>query len=272
MILAWAPCGYRTGEPRPASGTRSRGEPPTEADLRKVTDPIPNDIQQFLAMPPAPPAVQSLIQDARAKANNDWDRFNYLRQWVLDNVTAAGPGVPVSITPDRVQEILTNTKEASPFEMVALQAMLARWVGVPARIGYGFDGGDLVDGAYLVLLKRQRPSSRSISAATKWLPVIGAPKKAEATAGGLARQRTDAGVRPSDDIAVNLQIPTLIPPPSTFAANAARVLLAILVAAIVLGTTYVVTPRCGRTGSARTAISARVVITRKRRVALHCAE
>ena len=54
--LAPAPFGCRTGEPRrlPAL-TVAAVSLPTEADLRKVTDPIPNDIQQFLAMPPAPP-------------------------------------------------------------------------------------------------------------------------------------------------------------------------------------------------------------------------
>ena len=100
--------------------------------------------------------------------------------------------------------------------MVALQAMLARWVGVPARIGYGFDGGDLVGGALQVHPKNGASFVEVYFRGYKWLPVIGAPKKAKATAGNTTQQQTDSGVRPSDDIAVNLQIPILVPPPSTF--------------------------------------------------------
>ena len=29
---------------------------------------------------------------------------------------------------------------ATPYEIVAAEALLARWAGVPARIGFGFDG------------------------------------------------------------------------------------------------------------------------------------
>ncbi|MEY2461572.1 MAG: hypothetical protein QOG30_3402, partial [Acidimicrobiaceae bacterium] len=270
----------RTGTVRVANGQAAAGfrytaaavSLPTEADLRTVTAPIPNDIQAFLAMPAPPPAVQALIQDARANATNDWDRFNFLRKWVLENVTAAGPGVPVSITPDRAQDIISNTKEASPFEIVALQAMLARWAGVPARIGYGFDGGDVVNGALQVHPKNGASFVEVYFPGYKWLPVIGAPKNAKATAGNVSQQQTDPGVRPSDDIAVNLQIPTLIPPPSTFAANAARVLLAILIAALVIGATYVATPAV-RKGLAR---ARRRALARRRgpraRVALAYAE
>ncbi len=118
---------------------------PTIEELRSNLLTLPEEVEEFLEIPAdIPPAVQSLIEQAPTESK--WDTFDFLRTFVLDEIVATGSGVPVSISPDRVQEILAETREASPFEIVAMQAMLARWVGVPSRIGYGFDGGEEVDG------------------------------------------------------------------------------------------------------------------------------
>jgi hypothetical protein len=197
---------------------------PSIDDLIAVKTGLPKDVQQFTEVPEPPPAARGLID--QAPKTSKWEEFDYLRTWVLDNVTATGVGTPVSITPDRVQEIIGGERKASPFEMVATQALLARWIGVPSRIGYGFDGGEVIDG-----LRQVRPDNGAAFVEVyfpgyKWLPVIGVPKRAEPTVGSDPdQQRVDPGILPSDDVAVQLYLPTIIPPGSVFAKQLALTVL-----------------------------------------------
>jgi hypothetical protein len=215
---------------------------PSIDDLIALKQPIPASVRQFAAMPSdPPPAVQALID--QAPKTSKWEEFDFLRTWVLDNVTASGLGTPVSITPDRVDDIIGGSKKASPFEIVATQAMLARWIGVPARIGYGFDGGDVVDG------RRQiRPSNGAAFVEVyfsgfKWLPVIGVPKQAEPTVGGDPdQQRVDPNILPSDDVAVQLYLPTVIPPGSILGEQILRTVLIVVPIVLLLIALYVLYP------------------------------
>jgi hypothetical protein len=122
----------------------------------------------------------------------------------------------VSITPARAQEILGDKLEASPYEIVALQAMLGRWVGVPSRIAYGFDGGQL-NGDTLEIRPRNGASFPEVYFQGKgWLPVIGTPKKAKPTVGSdPGQQQLNPDVLPSNEVAVKIFLPSLVPPPST---------------------------------------------------------
>jgi hypothetical protein len=207
---------------------------PTIDDLKTDTDPIPADIRQFAKIGDAPPAAQALI-DA-APSGSQWEKFDFLRNQILDNVTATGTGQPIAITADRVQDMLVGSRRGSPFEIVAAQAMMARWIGLPSRIGYGFDGGQRVldhlevhpsDGAAFVEVYFPR---------FEWLPVIGVPKKAEPTVGSdPSKQRIDNNIQPSDDIAVQVFLPLLIPPGSVLGQQIVRTaLIALPVIALIL--------------------------------------
>lgn len=183
---------------------------PSVDDLIAINEPLPKDVRQFIEVPDMPPAARDLI--ASAPKTSKWEEFDFVRTFVLENVTASGVGTPKSITPDRVQEILGGERKASPFEIVATQALLARWIGVPSRIGYGFDGGDVIDG-----LRQVRPDNGAAFVEVyfpgyKWLPVIGVPKKAEPTVGSDPdQQRVDPSILPSEDVAVQIYLPTVIP-------------------------------------------------------------
>ena len=188
---------------------------PEVDDLRAVDRPIPAEIQEFAEIPAAPPAVERLIEEARSQFDNRWDRFDYLRTWILQNVVATGTGQPVSVPPDRVADMVAGTKRASPYEIVAAQAMMARWVGVPSRIGYGFDGGDLVDGALQIRPRHGATFVEVYFPGFKWLPVIGTPEQAQPTVGGDAGlQRFDPNVQPSDEASVQLFLPVFLSPAS----------------------------------------------------------
>ena len=175
------------------------------------TPTFPAEVRRFIEIPePAPPAVQDLLREAEAK-DNLWDQFDFLRQHVLSEVTAAGAGTPVSVPPERVQDMLAGTKEGTPYEIVAAQAMLARWAGVPSRIGYGFDQGEVIEGRTQVRPKHGATFLEVYFPGFGWLPVIGTPEKAKPTVGNEGQQQTNPNVLPSDDIQVQLYLPVVLP-------------------------------------------------------------
>jgi hypothetical protein len=229
------------------------------ADLRKESTTVSDDIREFTEIGEAPPAVRGLI--AQAPKRSAWDEFDYLRTFILDNVTATGAGAPKSITAERVEDMIAGSREATPFEIVAAQAMLARWIGLPSRIGYGFDGGDLAGGDAATAgggergVRGSAPDEKTFEVrprhgATfvevyfpgfKWLPVIGVPRKAKATTSD-AEQQVNPNVLPSEDIAVQLTLPVLTDPPSVFGKQVQRVLLVVVPPLVFLFLLYITLP------------------------------
>jgi len=214
---------------------------PTVDDLRALTTPLPKSVESFIDIPPPPPGVQSLLD--QAPTANKWDQVDFLRTWVLKNITSAGAGTPVSITPERAQEIITTTQEATPYEIVALQAMLARWVGVPSRIGYGFDGGEELPGG----LREIRPRNGATFVEFyfpefKWLPVIGTPEKAKPTVGNTDETQSDPNILPSDEIGVQVFLPVVIAPEDPRTKNIQRLVVGVILALLLVTIAYFLWP------------------------------
>jgi hypothetical protein len=196
---------------------------PSIEDLQAITEPIPKSLERFTRIPDPPPAVQALID--QAPKTSKWDEFDFLRTYVLENVTATGLGVPSAVPPERVQDMLAGSREGSPYEIVAAQAMLARWIGVPSRIGYGFDQGELIDGRLQVRPKNGASFVEVYFPGYKWLPVIGQPKKAKPTVGSdPGQQQFDPNILPSDEVQVQLFLPIVVPPGSIFAEQVKQVI------------------------------------------------
>lgn len=217
---------------------------PSIDTLRATTSPLPGGVKAFLEIPePAPPAVQTLLDEANAKFDNNWDKFDFLRTYVLDNVTAAGTGVPKAVPPERVQDMLGGSKEGSPYEIVAAQAMLARWLRVPSRIGYGFDGGELVNDRLQVRPKNGASFVEVFFPQQGWLPVIGVPKKAKPTVGNdPSMQQFDPSVLPSDDVTVQVFLPLMLAPDSILAEQIRNVLFVALPILLLLFLLYLALP------------------------------
>lgn len=231
---------------------------PTIEDLRGISPTVSPDLRRFVEIPiDPPPAAVDLI--AQAPKSSKWDEFDFLRTYILDNVTASGPGVPVSIDAARVQDMLAGSKEGTPFEIVAAQAMFARWIGVPSRIGYGFDGGDLVEQSLEVRPKHGATFVEVYFEGYKWLPVIGTPKQAKPTVGGdPSTQQFDPAVLPSDDVTVQLFLPVVVPPESIFGAQVMRAIVIGVPVVLALLLAYVLWPaiRKARLRSRRRAAAA----------------
>lgn len=206
---------------------------PTIEELRNVNQEV-KDIDctqgvkcsEYLVVPPMPPAVQELI--AESGAANSWDRMDYLRSKFLRTVIATGQGIPKAVPADRVEDMLVGSKEGTPYEIVAAQAMLARWAGVPSRIGYGYDGGDKKDDGILEVRPKHGSSFLEVYFPTyKWLPVIGTPLQAKSSLGNEPQQFNE-DVAASADIAVKVFVPIALDAKSYLYAQIRHVLFIIL--------------------------------------------
>lgn len=142
----------------------------------------PAVVREFLTVPKAPAAVQDLLDSAPADLN-PYERLQYMRTQFYSKITASGPGNPVDVPPRRVQQFLTGTP-ASPYEITASEVLIARWAGVPARIGYGYYNPDATvakDGSVGI-----RPSDGALWLEayfdnSGWTPILGKPPKAQAS-------------------------------------------------------------------------------------------
>ncbi|HVV75735.1 MAG TPA: transglutaminase-like domain-containing protein [Mycobacteriales bacterium] len=183
---------YTTTAPALPSGTQLQHDHGTYAPaLKPYTD-----------LPPPPQAVLDLL--AKAPTKDDFDRLQFLRSKLLDSVVAAGSGRPVDIVPSQVSAMLAGGK-ATPYEIVAAQVMLARWAGIPARIGYGFYGGSASHG---VTTFRPVDGSAWLEAnfpGYGWVPIIGTPRKAEPSISQQPKKK--AKITPTDQLALSLYIP-----------------------------------------------------------------
>lgn len=215
---------------------------PTIQQLQAIKGTFPpKEEAAFADMPiDPPPAAADLIR--RAPKTSKWEEFDFLRNYVLDNVVATGPGVPKSIGEERIEDMLAGSKEGSPYEIVAAQAMLARWIGVPARIGYGFDGGDLVDGKLQVRPKHGATFVEVYFPGYGWLPVIGTPRQAEPSVGDTEQQQFDPTIKPSNEIAVQLYLPVLVPPRSVFFEQVRNIVLVVVPVLLLLALLYFLWP------------------------------
>lgn len=234
----------RTGVIRLSQGTIQAGleytvtaaKIPSVDDLKRVSSAAPDEIEglpvdRFLDIPPPPAAVQSLL--ARAPKGSKWETLDFLRNNLLDTVAASGAGSPVSVPPETVQDMLAGSKEGTPFEIVAGQAMLARWAGIPSRIGYGFDGGDKVAGGVVEVRPRHGASFLEVYfPGYKWLPLIGTPRQAKSSFGSDATQ-SDESIVASDDFAVQVYVPFETDPRS-FLFEQVRAILVVVIPILVL--------------------------------------
>jgi hypothetical protein len=109
------------------------------AEILAAAPPPSDAVAEFLDAPTAPPLVNQLLLRAPPASEGLYERLEFVREVMYANVIAEGVGMPVDVSPERAQEIIVqNGTKATPYEITAADALLARWVGVPSRIGYGY--------------------------------------------------------------------------------------------------------------------------------------
>ncbi len=202
----------RGGSFRVASGrvptglvyTQSVPTYPTSEQLRTAS---PGKVDSvYRRIPKPPPAVRVLLEEA---PQGPWDRLDYLLKKLTAVEVAVGTGAPKDIKPSKVQQLLVGNHEGSPYELVAAQAMLARWAGVPSRIGFGFDGSQQEG---VVLTVRPKNASQWLEVYFEgkgWVPIVTQPPKAKASLDN-EDVRFNPTIEAGDDVAVQIYVPVKV--------------------------------------------------------------
>lgn len=178
--------------------------PPTGEDLAKAGPP-PEEMDEFLSVPPPPPQVQNVISQA-PEGVDLFTRLQFVREQLYEKVVAKGAGQAIDVLPTRVVELMSGDP-GTPFEITAAEALLARWVGVPSRLGYGYFGGDDVGGNVLSI----RPDDGATWLEVYfqdygWVPIVGTPPRAQSSLGS-ADKNYDSSVRPAENLTLFSYVP-----------------------------------------------------------------
>lgn len=186
--------------------------PPTGAELRAAGGgAVPVDVQRFTEVPEAPLPVREILD---AAPTNPFERLQAVRARLYEQVIAAGSGVPTDINPARVVTMLEGA-EATPFEIVAAEALLARWSGLPARIGYGFNGGSAVQGGQEFRPKDGANWLEVHLGEQGWVPIVGTPPRARSSLNADPKNQQPT-IRPSDELTLQVYLPIQNPNPLQF--------------------------------------------------------
>jgi hypothetical protein len=196
---------------RVPSGTTYRisaAIPPSATELISAKPPSAA-MHVFLQAPVPPEDVVTML--GKAPTTNLFDRLQFVRDALYRKVVAAGGGKPVDVPPQRVVAMLGGA-DASPFEITAAEVLLARWAGVPARIGYGYYGGDRVGNAKDQVFEiRPKHGATWLEAwfdGYGWVPLVGVPNKAKASLNQEQQDRPD--VHPSEQVALAAYVPVRV--------------------------------------------------------------
>jgi hypothetical protein len=182
----------------------SRPSYPTPEQLRAAPSAPGSFDKVFKFMPSPPPAVRDLLSQA---PSDPWDRLDFMLKKLTAVEVAVGAGNPVDVPPSKVQQLLAGNHEGSPYELVAAQAMLARWAGVPSRIGFGFDGTQQENGVSTVRPRNAAQWLEVYFEGHGWIPIITTPPKAKASLDNDKNVKFNPTIEAGSDVAVQVYIP-----------------------------------------------------------------
>jgi hypothetical protein len=211
---------------------------PTGKQLSAVAGAVPPAMKQFLDAPPAPPAVQDLLDKApQAK----YARLQALRTALYKKFVASGQGKPTDVSVDRVVELLGGGT-GNPYELTASEALLARWAGIPSRIGFGYyNGTKKDDGSY-----EFRPANAATYlevwfAPYGWVPVVGVPPRAQQSLSNNQRD-DDPSIQAAPELGIDVYLPVRRPDRLPLYLYARYFLVRALPVAAVLGSALLLYP------------------------------
>ena len=174
--------------------------PPSSKQM-EAASPAPKSLDIFTQAPPAPPAVAALLAKA---PGNAFDRVQFVRTALYKSVVAKGAGVPANVSPNDVAGMLAG-HTATPYQIVGAEALLARWAGVPARIGYGYyNTSSTSPGNYDIYPANGSDWLEVYFGGIGWVPLIGQPLHAEAS---LTQQKPKSNIQPSRQLSLVVYVP-----------------------------------------------------------------
>ena len=168
---------------------------------------VPPSLREFLTAPPVPPAVEALLAKA---PRAPYARLQSLRVALLRHFIASGQGKPTDVSADRVVELLAGGT-GNPYELTASEALLARWAGVPSRIGFGYYNGEAKDNGEIEFRPANAATYLEVYLAPYgWVPVIGTPPRAQQSLSNNQRNN-DANIQASPELGINVYLPVRLP-------------------------------------------------------------
>ena len=180
---------------------------PNGQQLSRIKGVVPDDLRPFLTAPPIPPSVQDLLDKAPAAP---YARLQTLRTALYKNFIASGQGKPTDVSADRVVQLLGGGT-GNPYELTASEALLARWAGIPSRLGFGYYNGTTKDDGSIEF----RPSNAATYlevyfAPYGWVPVVGTPPRAQQSLSNNQRNN-DPNIQASPELGINVYLPVRLP-------------------------------------------------------------
>lgn len=180
---------------------------PTGAQLSAASGFVPRAERQFLTTPPAPPIVQALLAKAPRGA---YARLQYLRAALYTHFTAAGQGRPTDMSASRVAQLIKGAT-GNPYELTAAEALLARWAGIPSRMGFGYYNGQPQAGGSIQFRPANAATYLEVYFAPYgWVPIVGTPPRAQQSLSSH-QQRTNTQIKSSPDLGLQLFLPVRQP-------------------------------------------------------------
>ena len=190
-----------TGTVRPGITYSEVAAAPPSAKQLEAAGAAPSALKVFEQVPPAPAAIAALLAKA---PTNPLDRVQFLRTALYKAVIAKGAGVPANVSPDDVVGMLAG-KTATPYQIVGAEALLARWAGVPARIGYGYyNTTPTSPGTFNIYPGDGASWLEAYFGGIGWVPLVGQPLHAEAS---LSKQKPKQKIQPSSKLALQVLVP-----------------------------------------------------------------
>jgi hypothetical protein len=174
------------------------------ADLEAARPASAPDVVQQLAAPAPPPAVVDLL--SKAPNTSPFARMQFVEHALLDHITAKGAGIPIAVSPARVQDMMAGSKVGSPFEIVAAEALIARWAGVPSRVGFGYDGVNQEQTGVVSVRPQNAADWLEVNFdGFGWLPLVAKPKQAQQDLTNTPKHPQQ--ILANDEIAVQVFVP-----------------------------------------------------------------
>jgi hypothetical protein len=193
------------GRPHAGDSYTVEAAPPPDAGVLQSAGRIePTEFPTYLQIPEPPQAVLDVLATA---PKDPFRRLQFVRTALYKKVIAAGKGEPKDINAFRVADMLNGAK-ATPFEITAAEAMLARWAGIPSRIGYGFYSGtrNKNDTGYEVNPRDGATWLEAYFPGPGWVTIVGRPPRAQASTNNDQRNR-DNSIQATKDLALVVHVP-----------------------------------------------------------------
>ncbi len=181
--------------------------PPSVEKLNKAGPPPP-EMKQYVLMPEPPLEVKDFLNTIPSDLP-DYERLQFIRTKYYERVIAAGAGDPIDVPPKRVSELIgedEKKREATPFEITAAEVMLARWTGIPSRLGYGYYNKEIKDGEIEIRPRHGATWLEVYFEGSGWIPLVGRPPQAKSSL-NKGDRNVDPQVRPTEEIGVQLHVP-----------------------------------------------------------------